>query len=96
VPPGRNDADALADALAADGDTSAVLQRLRGPWAAVHWRAAARTLTFGRDVLGAKHVRSSAAYADASPQVVPGRGSFVCLREFMFQSSFRQAQPAGA
>ena len=30
-PPGRNDADALADALAADDDTCAVLQRLRGP-----------------------------------------------------------------
>ena len=54
VPLGQNDADALAAALAADDDTCAVLQRLRGPWAAVHWRAAARTLTFGRDVLGTK------------------------------------------
>lgn len=52
--PGEKDADAVAAALAADDDACAVLQRLRGPWAAVHWRARTRTLTFGRDVVGAQ------------------------------------------
>ncbi len=66
VPPGQNGGYALAAALAADDDICAVLQRLRGPWAAVHWRAATRTLTYGRDVLGAGHcsLHSHAANAD--------------------------------
>ena len=66
VPPGHNDGDALAAALAAEDDVCEVLQQLRGPWAAVHWRASTRVLTFGRDVFGATHCRlgSPAAHAD--------------------------------
>lgn len=57
VPPGRNDGDALAAALAAEDDACEVLQQLRGPWAAVQWRASTRVLTFGRDVFGATHLQ---------------------------------------
>ena len=75
MPPGQNDADALAAALAADDDTCAVLQRLRGPWAAVHWRAATRTLTFGRDVLGAgqRSWHNHAANATWNHRIACGR-----------------------
>jgi asparagine synthetase B (glutamine-hydrolysing) len=74
VPPGHNDGDGLAAALAAEGDACTVLQQLRGPWAAVHWRAATRVLTFGRDVFGATHCKlcGPATSADQAQQDVLG------------------------
>ena len=97
VPPRQNDADAVAAALVADGDTCAVLQRLRGPWAAVHWRAAARTLTFGRDVLGAGQcsLHSPAAHAVGCHHMICGRDHLAASDTMSFAAD-RQAKPAGA
>ena len=51
IPPGVNDSQALLKTLA-EGCVPDVFNCLRGPWAAVYWQAATRTLWFGRDVLG--------------------------------------------
>lgn len=111
VEPGTNDADAVAAALVAEGDTAAVLQRLRGPWAAVHWRADARTLTFGRDVFGAqpgyrvpaanmacKSVQHLHPFCTRSLQQCIQAEGFTALvsRQHGCMPCCRQAEPAGA
>ncbi|PSC70217.1 asparagine synthetase domain-containing 1 [Micractinium conductrix] len=53
VPPAANDAALLFQALAApSADVPAILGGVHGPWAAVFWQAATRTLWFGRDAFG--------------------------------------------
>lgn len=51
IPPGVNDSQALLETLG-QAFVPDVFNCLRGPWAAVYWQAATRTLWFGRDVLG--------------------------------------------
>ncbi|CAK0764618.1 hypothetical protein CVIRNUC_003176 [Coccomyxa viridis] len=53
VPGGRNDAQALLEALSAPGaDVAAILTALRGPWAILYWQAASQTAWLGRDPIG--------------------------------------------
>ena len=53
VAEGRNDGQALLEALSVPGaDVTAVLSALRGPWAILYWQAASQTVWLGRDPIG--------------------------------------------